>query len=319
MSLINVRIAKITQEAEDIRSFILTKVGLFNFPQYTAGSHIDVHCGDGIIRQYSLCGNPNNRRQLTIAVKKVEQSRGGSDLMHKTVKEGDRLEIGSPRNNFLLDEALSHGVLLAAGIGVTPIIAMADRLHTLDTSFELHYFSRGPEHTAFRDRLLNGEYKEKVRLHEALDINQTQVILQSILANPISDAQVYMCGPGPFMDACKTIALVNWPAHALKLEHFVANPALAGAPNHPFKIELARRGLTLEIDENETILEVLDKYNIDVPFSCEQGVCGTCVTQVVMGEPEHRDSYLSDKQKASQSQMCLCVSRARSEKLVLDL
>lgn len=319
MALINVKVAKIAQEAEGIRSFLLAKTGLFKLPQYGPGSHIDVHCGEGIIRQYSLCGDPEDRRHLLIAVKQGEPSRGGSDLMHLAVNEGDKLEIGSPRNNFPLDEGATHAVLLAGGIGITPIIAMADRLHALGKSFEMYYFSRAAKHTAFRDRLQNGAYADKVTYHEGLDAAETGARMRSILANPVVGGQVYMCGPGPFMDTAEAFALENWPAETVKLERFAANPALAGAPTSAFTIELARTGLTLNVGADETILEVLDANGIDAAFSCEQGVCGTCVTDIIEGEAEHRDIFLSAKQQATGRQMCLCVSRAKNEKIVLDL
>ena len=312
-------VARIVQEAEGIRSFLLAKRGFFNLPQYEPGSHIDVHCGEGIIRQYSLCGDPNDRRHFMIAVKQGEPSRGGSELMHRVVKEGDKLEIGSPRNNFALDETATHAVLIAGRIGITPIIAMAARLQTLGKPFELHYFSRSVKNTAFRERLLKGAYTDKVTFHEGLDFLQTGTRLRSILANPISGSQVYMCGPAPFMDTAEAFARENRPAEAVKLERFVAKPALSGGPTFAFKIELARTGLTFDVSADETILEVLDANGIDAAFSCEQGVCGTCVTDIIDGEPEHRDSFLSAKQRASGKQMCLCVSRAKHEKVVLDL
>jgi len=201
MALHRVKVAKIVQEAEGVRSFLLAKKGLFKLPAYAPGAHIDVHCGDGIIRQYSLCGDPADRHHYMIAVKKGEPSRGGSDLMHDVVAQGDILEIGSPRNSFPLDETVPHAVLLAAGIGITPIIAMADRLHRLGRPFTLHYFSRGQTHTAFRDRLSNGSYEASVTFHEGLDVPQTTAALATALGNRQPGGQVYMCGPGPFMDA----------------------------------------------------------------------------------------------------------------------
>ncbi|WP_373635205.1 2Fe-2S iron-sulfur cluster-binding protein [Yoonia sp. SS1-5] len=319
MTLINVKVAKVTREADGIKSFTLAKPGLFKLPAYEPGAHIDVHCGEGIIRQYSLCGDPADRRKFMIAVKQGDPSRGGSDLMHLAVKEGDRLEIGSPRNNFPLDEDAPHTVLLAAGIGITPIIAMADRLHALGKSFALHYFSRATGHTAFRARLADGAYAEHVHFYEGLERAQTGNRLREILATPVAGGQVYMCGPGPFMDAAEALALENWPADAVNLERFAANPALAGAPTHAFEVELARTGVSLQVGADETILDVLDANGIDAAFSCEQGVCGTCVTDVIAGTLDHRDSFLSDKQRAAGKQMCLCVSRANGDKLVLDL
>ncbi|MEO9825867.1 MAG: PDR/VanB family oxidoreductase [Paracoccaceae bacterium] len=319
MTLINVKVAKITQEAEGVRSFKLAKSGLFKLPEYSPGAHIDVHCGEGIIRQYSLCGDPADRRHLLIAVRQVTPSRGGSDLMHLTVQEGDKLEIGSPRNTFPLDENATHAVLLAGGIGITPLIAMAERLHVLGKSFELHYFSRGPKHTAFRNRLAQGRYAKQVTFHETLDIAETSAQLGGILAKPVSGGQVYMCGPAPFMDTAEALASESWPAKAVKLERFAANPALAGAPTFPFSIKLARRGVTLDVGPDQTILDVLEANDIDAAFSCEQGVCGTCVTDVIEGTPDHRDSFLSAKQRTSGKQMCLCVSRAKRGTIILDL
>ena len=319
MVLINVKVEKVTEEAQGIRSFVLAKKGLFNLPGYTPGAHIDVHCGEGIIRQYSLCGDPSDRRRLMIAVRQVDPSRAGSELMHRVVEEGDLLEIGAPRNNFPLDETAQHSVLLAAGIGITPIVAMVDRLHALGRSLELHYFSRAPEHTAFRTRLASGGYADKVVFHEGLDVQATGQTLDGVLAHPVAGGQVYMCGPGPFMDRAVTAAQAHWPDDAINLERFAAKPVLAGAPTKPFTVELAQRDVTLEVGADETILDVLEANEIDAAFSCEQGVCGTCVTDVLSGTPEHRDSFLSPKQRSSGKMMCLCVSRAADGKLVLDL
>lgn len=319
MVLINVEVKKVTQEAEGIRSFLLAKKGLFRLPAYTPGAHIDVHCGEGIIRQYSLCGDPTDRRHLMIAVRQVDPSRGGSELMHRVVQEGDHLEIGAPRNNFALDETAAHSVLLAAGIGITPIIAMADRLHALGRSFELHYFSRASGHTAFRARLTQGSFADRVTFYEGLDVTRTVRALDDILARPVAGGKVYMCGPGPFMDRAVAAAQVRWPQDAINLERFAAKPALAGAPIKPFDVELARTGVTLNVGADETILDVLETNEIEAAFSCEQGVCGTCVTDVLSGTPQHRDSFLSPGQRTSGNMMCICVSRAVGEKLVLDL
>ena len=319
MVLINVTVEKVTQEAEGIRSFMLAKKGLFKLPGYTPGAHIDVHCGEGIIRQYSLCGDPSDRRHLMIAVRQVDPSRGGSDLMHRAVQEGDRLEIGAPRNNFPLNEDAAHSVLLAAGIGITPIIAMADRLHALGRAFELHYFSRAQDHTAFRARLEKGGYADKVIFHEGLDVTATCQTLDDVLAQPVVGGEVYMWGPGPFMDRAEEAAQKHWPQDAINLERFAAKPALAGAPAKPFTVELARSGVTLDVAADETILDVLEANQIDAAFSCEQGVCGTCVSDVLSGAPEHRDSFLSASQRKSGRVMCICVSRAAAGKIVLDL
>lgn len=306
MVLINVEVEKVVQEAKGIRSFVLAKKGLFKLPGYSPGAHIDVHCGAGIVRQYSLCGDPSDRRRLMIAVRQVDPSRGGSDLMHNTVAQGDRLEIGAPRNNFPLDETAAHSVLLAAGIGITPIIAMADRLHRLGRSFALHYFSRATGHTAFRTRLEQSGYAENVTFHEGLDVPSTGQMLDDILAQPVVGGQVYICGPAPFMDRAEAAAQEHWASDAINLERFAAKPALAGPPAKPFTVELARRGITLEVRAEETILDVLEANEIDAAFSCEQGVCGTCVTDVLSGTPELSVTQATQQRKDDVS---LCFTR----------
>ena len=316
--MINVKVEAITQEAGDVRSFLLAKRGFLKLPRYTPGSHIDVHCGEGIIRQYSLCGNPDDRCHYQIAVKQVDPSRGGSELMHGAVEEGDRLEIGSPRNNFPLDETASFTLLMAGGIGITPIIAMADRLHAIGKPFELHYFTRGADHSAFRDRLNRGLYADCISLYEGFDGAETERQLESIFSSHPT-GQVYICGPAPFMEATESLALKDRSAEQVNLERFAANPAIAGAPTFPFQIELARSGTVLDVGAEQTILEVLEQNNIDAAFSCEQGVCGTCVTKILHGAPDHRDSFLTERQRAAQNTLCLCVSRCAGQKLVLDL
>ena len=319
MALIKVKVKKVTQEADGVRSFILAKKGLFKLPPYSPGAHIDVHCGEGVIRQYSLCGLPNDRRHFQIAVRQVDRSRGGSDLMHMEVKEGDWLEIGSPRSNFPLDEGSPYSILIAGGIGITPIIAMADRLHVLGRSFVLHYFTRAADHTAFRDRLARGEYADKVVFHEGLDVALTGSALRVALANTTEGSQVYICGPGPFMDTAQALALENLPTEAVNLERFSANPELTDTPTRAFQVRLSRTGITLDVGTEETILDVLELNGVLAPFCCEQGVCGTCVTAIVEGEADHRDSFLSPKQRNSGKLMCICVSRAKGSRVVLDL
>jgi vanillate O-demethylase ferredoxin subunit len=319
MPLIRVRVEEAVEEAEGVRSLLLARRGPFRLPAYAPGAHVDVHCGEGIIRQYSLCGDPRDRRRYRIAVTRVARSRGGSRLMHSAVREGDVLEIGAPRNDFPLDEGAPHSVLLAAGIGITPIVAMAERLARLGRSFEMHYFSRGPSHTAFRDRILGSDYAARVALHEGLDPAATQARLREALTGRAPEGLVYMCGPGPFMDAARAIAGETWPAEAIRLERFAAGPAAAGGPTAPFAITLARSGERYEVGADETILEVLERHDVNAAFSCEQGVCGTCVTAVIGGRVDHRDAFLTQRQRAAHDRMCLCVSRAEGDELVLDL
>ncbi|MFY0597889.1 MAG: oxidoreductase [Cognatishimia sp.] len=319
MALINVKVEKVVEEAEGVKSFLLTKTGLFKLPKYEPGAHLDVHCGKGVIRQYSLCGDPEDRSHYMIAVKREDASRGGSEQMHDDIIVGQKLEIGSPRNNFKLDETAKRVVLLAGGIGITPIISMADRLHKLAIPFELHYFTRSEQHTAFHERLSRCPYASVVNFHVGFDVSQTTDYLNDIFGSYSKNSHAYICGPGPFMDSAENIAVETWPQTAIHLERFAANPALAGKPTTAFQVELRQLGVTLDVGKDETILSVLEAHEIEAAFSCEQGVCGTCVTDVIEGSPDHRDSFLSEKERKAGKKMCICVSRTFDEIIVLNL
>lgn len=318
MGKLSVIVEVITKEAEDIKSFVLAPTSGKELPAYTAGAHIDVHVGSGIVRQYSICGSPDDHSRYMIGVKRELQSRGGSERMHDHIRVGDRLEISVPRNNFTLDETAEHTLLLAGGIGITPLIAMADRLQSLGRSFALHYFGRSASHTAFLARLSSSEFAGKVHMHYALDGDAVRARLDNLLQEHTPRSQLYLCGPKPFMDMIETVAARNWPPEAVYLEHFSGDPAALAGPRDSFEVRLARSGGSYLVPEDKSIMQVLQDNGIEVEFSCEQGVCGTCVTDVLEGEPDHRDLFLTPLDRAANTKMCLCVSRAKSPILVLD-
>ncbi|WP_315928750.1 PDR/VanB family oxidoreductase [Mesorhizobium sp. SP-1A] len=307
----------ITQEAEDIKSFVLASASGGELPRYSPGAHIDINVGPGVVRQYSLCGSPGDRSRYMIGVKREPQSRGGSEHMHARIRIGDRLEISVPKNNFELDETAKHSILLAGGIGITPLIAMADRLLLSGKSFALHYFSRSPQHTAFSERLSQPGFAGKVHMHYALDVDAVRAELENLLQIYGVDSHLYLCGPKPFMDMIETVAARSWPSEAVHLEYF-SGAALEG-PTSSFEVRLARTGGSYLVPDDRSIMEVLQENGVDVDYSCEQGVCGTCVTDVLEGEPDHRDLFLKPAERAANTKMCLCVSRAKSLVLVLDM
>lgn len=313
-----VRLAAIREEALDIRSFELVPVVGNALLAYTAGSHIDVHLAPGLTRQYSLCGLPGTSDRYLIAVKREPASRGGSAAMH-ALKVGDELQIGAPRNNFPIHADASHHLLIAGGIGVTPLLSMAQELLRCSGSFALQYFSRSAEYTAFRDLLSQPGLRERVSFHYALDAERVRTYLRRLLWERAPDAHLYLCGPRPFMDLVESLAAPTWPPDAVHLEYFVADPSALAGPRESFEVAVASSGARYLVPSDKTIVQVLAENGIAVPVSCEQGVCGTCLTGVIDGVPDHRDIVLTDEEKRRCDRMLLCVSRAHSSSITLDL
>lgn len=312
---------KITNETDDIRSFRLTSPEGTPLPAYEPGAHIDVTGPTGIMRQYSLCGPLDDTYGYTIAVKKEVASRGGSAALHDAVQPGCTLEVSAPRHLFALDASASEHILIGAGIGITPLLSMAYRLLELRQAFTLHYFVRTRPHIAFIDLLTSPELHDKVHFHIGIENEKLPVYLQQFLDTSSPQAHVYTCGPAPFMDAVVNIAARTRPETAIHLEHFqtavTTNAAIAG--DRAFEIKLASSGVILPVPVGMSIVDVLDKQGIQIDTSCREGICGTCVIPLLEGVPDHRDNCLSKKEKAANDQICTCVSRARSELLVLDV
>ncbi|MFO1310346.1 MAG: PDR/VanB family oxidoreductase [Burkholderiales bacterium] len=319
MGELTVRVARVHDEAIDVRSFELRAADGGSLPSYAPGSHVDVHVAPGIVRQYSLCGDPRESDRYLIAVKREPASRGGSVAMHERVNEGTTLRIGAPRNNFALAAGASHHLLVAGGIGITPILAMARHLLAAGASFQLVYFSRSIAHTAFHGLLSGPGYAGRVTFHYALEPEQVRAYLRKLLWLRAEGAHLYLCGPKPFMDVVETIAAPTWPPDAVHVEHFAADPASLAGPRESFVVKLARHGGEFTIPEGRSIIEVLAEHGVAVETSCEQGVCGTCVTGVLEGEPDHRDIFFTEAEKRANDRMTVCVSRAKSARLVLDL
>ncbi|MNJ99151.1 Phthalate dioxygenase reductase [compost metagenome] len=319
MTTLSVRVHKIKQEASDIKSFELRSVSGEALPAFTPGSHIDVHLAEGLIRQYSLCNGPDDIHHYLIAVKRETESRGGSQAMHESIKEGDLIRISAPRNNFLLQQSNGPYLLLAGGIGVTPILAMARHLLAQGLPFELQYFTRSIAHTAFHEFLSGPEFQGRVKFHYALEPEGLRAYLRKLLWQYPQHGALYLCGPRVFMDLVESTAAATWPPEAVHLEYFNADPLALAGEQESFEVRLARTGGTYPVPAGVTIIEALAAHGIQVDTSCEQGVCGTCLTGVLEGTPDHRDVYLTDAEKKSCDKIMPCVSRAKSPLLVLDL
>jgi len=313
-----VKVVRKTKEAEGIASFELAREDGASLPGFSAGSHIDVHLPSGWVRQYSLCNDANESHRYRIAVLRDAASRGGSISMHDDVREGDVIEISEPRNHFPLVHA-QRTLLFAGGIGVTPLLCMAQRLSAIDADFTLHYSTRSRERTAFLGEITQASFSDKVQLHFD-DESSSQILdVPSALGSPTAGTHVYICGPAGYIDhVLKTAQGMGWPQEQLHLEYFSAAPQDTSA-DQAFDIKIASSGKTIRVAADQTVVRALEAEGIDVLTSCEQGVCGTCITRVLEGECDHRDMYFTDEEKAANDQFTPCCSRARSAVLVLDL
>jgi ferredoxin-NADP reductase len=317
---LKVRVDALREEAHGVRSFSISRLDGLPFDRYEPGAHIDVTSPSGLTRQYSLCGDPECLASHIFAVKKEAESRGGSRSLHEEVSVGTELSIGAPRNLFRLEESASEHILIGAGIGVTPLLSMAYRLAARQARFTLHYFARSETHAAFMTLLARAPFDQHVKLHFGVQRECLPEELDACLREAGLNAHVYTCGPAPFMDLVVDRAQARLPAEAIHLERFKAEPA-AATDNllDSFDVQLASTGQTVRVDAKTSIVDALASIGIEVDTSCGEGVCGTCMVDVVSGEPEHRDHCLSKAERASNSVICCCVSRSRSPVLVLDL
>ena len=285
-------------------------------PTFQPGAHIDVHLPNGLVRQYSLVNGPGEQGRYVIGVKIEPASRGGSSCLHDLVREGDVLAISHPRNNFPLRRDSFRTVLIAGGIGVTPLLSMAQALQVSSLDFALHYFAQSEDHAAFADIL--EALGDRVTFHFGLSPAATGEALRTLLESPGEGENVYICGPGPMLDAARaTAAAAGWPDRAVHFEYFKNTTQLDTST--AFEVELARSALTLSVPPGSSIMEVLRNNGVVVPSSCEQGACGTCVVAVLGGEPDHQDVYLNESERTARDRMTICVSRSRTPRLVLDI
>lgn len=318
MTARRVRIARKTREALDICSFELVAVDGGALPPFTAGSHIDVHLDGGLVRQYSLCNLPRETHRYVIAVLREPASRGGSRAMHE-LQLGQELLVSEPRNHFALAPAASHHLLLAGGIGITPILCMAERLAEQGGDFVLHYCTRSAERAAFLQRLRTSSFAPRIRVHHDDGPVDQKLDIAAAVAAPSASSHLYVCGPAGFMDAVLgTARAAGWTETALHREYF-AGSAMKATDDGGFEVQLASSSVVIRVAADQTVAAALAAAGVNVPLSCEQGVCGTCLTRVIEGIPDHRDLYLTDEERARGDQFTPCCSRAKSPRLVLDL
>lgn len=315
---IPVRIRRRRREVNNIVSIELEAASGSALPGFAAGSHIDLVLPSGLIRQYSLCSDPRDPSAYRIAVLLEPASRGGSREVH-SLAAGQELSIGGPRNHFPLAQDHDSAVFIAGGIGVTPIMTMAGTLHSDGIPFVFHYLTRSRAATAFRKELQASSFAANLHLrHDDEEGMPSPEELERRIGPPASGRHLYVCGPRPLIAASIAAAQrAGWSEEAIHVEHFKApGDAVAG---DPVTLHLAQRGITVEVPGDRTLARALAEAGIDVPVSCEQGICGTCVVRVTAGAPDHRDSFLTEEERARGDCIALCCSRALSPSMTLDL
>jgi ferredoxin-NADP reductase len=313
---LTVQVTDVRAEARDVMTLELRAGGGGELPPFEPGAHLDLHLPNGLVRQYSLTNDWRERDRYVIGVGRAADSRGGSEFVHTSIRAGMQLNISAPRNNFALDPQAGSYLFIAGGIGITPIMAMIRWCVANRKEWRLIYAARSRQRTAFYEELcaLGGD-----RIHFHFDDERGQVLDASQAISEWSEGQrIYCCGPDPLMNAVKSLT-EHLPSGAVRFEWFTAPVADQDLPSDSFEVELARSNTKLVVPAGKSILEVLEENGFDIPFSCREGLCGTCVTNVCSGEPDHRDYVLSDEERESGKLMTVCCSRSKSPVLVLDL
>jgi len=312
-STLDLRLTAIRYEAEDIHSYEFRRPDGGTLPGAEPGAHIDLHLPNGMMRQYSLMTAEGPRESYIVGIRRDRASRGGSIYIHDKLKVGTVLTVGGPRNNFPLAEDAPHSVLIAGGIGITPIWCMVQRLIARGASWSLHYACRDRKEAAF---LRDLETREQAHFHFDSEAGGAFLDIGAIVAGAPEGAHFYCCGPTPMLAAYEA-ATADIAPERVHIEYFTA--AEAPATEGGYTVVLQKSGRELAVPEGKTILQVLREAGLDVAYSCEEGVCGACETAVVSGTPDHRDNILTEKERVESKTMMICCSGSKSARLVLDL
>ncbi|MDH7797857.1 MULTISPECIES: PDR/VanB family oxidoreductase [unclassified Beijerinckia] len=309
----DVRLTAIRFAALDTNLYEFRRLDGAPMPPIAPGAHIDIHLPNGMMRQYSLTTAEGDPNAYVVGIKKDRASRGGSKFIHDQLKVGTVLQLGGPRNNFPLNETAPHTVLVAGGIGITPIWCMAQRLQKLGASWEMHYSCRERPEVAFIDELTK---LPNVKLHIDAESNGKFLDIPGIVAAAPAGSHFYCCGPVPMLNAYEA-ATKDLPEGQMHIEYFTAKEA--AALDGGYKVRLERSGQEFTVPPGKTLLHVLRDAGIDVSYSCEEGVCGSCETVVISGTPDHRDNILTESERKASKTMMICCSGSKSDLLVLDL
>ncbi|WP_221796193.1 PDR/VanB family oxidoreductase [Oceanobacter mangrovi] len=321
-ALIDVEIRSVQRQSGRVNSYELVALSGQPLPAATAGSHIDVHlpvsADKTLIRQYSLCQDGSDPAVYRLGIQREAESKGGSSYIHEHWKVGTRLQISTPRNLFELNPEATHSVLLGGGIGITPVMAMAWQLHAAGKSFELHYSVRSLADAAFIGELQQAPFASRVHVYLAED--NSRLDPSRVLSKPGMTTHLYACGPIGYMDFIwEEAQALGWANSQLHREYFDAPEPQAESDETPFRVRLNQSGAEYDIPADQSVAEVLMAAGVDIPLSCEKGICGSCLTRVIDGIPDHRDLYQTEEEQAANDQFTPCCSRSKSPLLVLDL
>jgi ferredoxin-NADP reductase len=314
-------VRQVRYEGRGINSYELVDEDGATLPPFTAGAHLDIHLAGGVIRQYSISNAPRERHRYVIAVLRDERGRGGSKALHEQLRVGDIVRVSSPRNNFRLVEGARRVVLIAGGIGVTPLKAMAHELEDAGIDYEMHYCTKDAKCAAFSDEFESMRASGRLHFHFDGGDPSAGLDIRGLLHAPGDGEHVYYCGPGGFMQACADAA-GHWPSGTVHFEHFKApersaDELAANDALDSFTVRIASTGQEIEVSKEESIADALALAGVPIETSCCAGLCGTCKVRYLEGEVEHNDCILSDDEKTEF--LTACVSRATSKILVLDL
>lgn len=313
---LHLTVSDVACEARDVMVIELRSPDGGDLPGFTAGAHLEISLPNGLVRHYSLCNDPCERTRYRIGVALARNSRGGSRFIHQYVRVGTTLAVTGPRNNFPLDSSDGECVFIAGGIGITPIMAMIRECESHGRSWRLFYCNRTRLRAAFYEDLLEIA-AGRCQFHFDDELGGRFFDVPAALADLSLDSHVYCCGPVPLMEAVKA-ASTHRPGANVHFEWFSA-PEMEPVPEKPFRVVVRSTGACYEVPAGKTILQVLEDNGAGVPAACCEGLCATCRTGVVEGIPEHRDFVLSQAERDANDQMMICVSRSRSDVLVLDL
>ncbi|MEU9059213.1 PDR/VanB family oxidoreductase [Streptomyces sp. NPDC048430] len=312
MSAVTLEVEAKDPVADGVVALTLVHPDGARLPDWTPGSHIDLVLPDQTVRQYSLCGDRWDAYRYRVAVLREPAGRGGSAYVHDRLRPGDRVGVGGPRNHFPMVPAQRY-LFIAGGIGITPLLPMVRQAELVGLGWQLLYGGRSRDSMAFLEEL--AAYRGRVQVEPQDEKGLLDLV--SHLGRPRPDTKVYCCGPAPLLRAVQD-ACADWPEYALRTERFAAE---LGPParEEPFEVELRRTGRTVTVPPGTSVLEAVRDAGADVLTSCEQGTCGTCLTTVLDGRPDHRDAVLADHERAANDCMFPCVSRSLDDRLVLDL
>jgi ferredoxin-NADP reductase len=315
--LMDVRLTDITTVARDTNLYTFARPGGGALPAYKPGAHIDIHIPNGLVRQFSLLNPADNPEAYVVGIKRDAESRGGSRYIFDEMRVGHTVKISAPRNNFPLVENADHVVLVAGGIGITPIWCMVQQLAAQNRSWKLYYSCRSRVDMALLDRLEKFA-PQSTHLHFDDETDGKFLDLAAVFATAPENAHFYCCGPNPMLKAFEAAAAARPRSH-VHVEYFTPKEEAAAGTLGGFWVELARSGEEYFIPEGKKILEVLYEAGIDVDYSCELGICGECVTRIISGIPEHHDSVLSEEEQAANEKVMICCAGCKTERLVLDM